>query len=414
LNILVVSNLYPPYNIGGYELGCRDVVEALKRGGHRVTVLTSTYGIRKPRVDGDIWRCLHTNEAYDSRNVLTRATRPLRVFKLFGKEWTNQNAFRHAVQAVQPDLVYVWNASGISMSLILLAEEMGIPVCYFVSDEWLRRYPNQDLWFKFWGGGFLPPRLQRAIEPALGGVARALGLSTEVRGNSFRAVQFASRYLMERVLESGKTISEGSVIHWGIDDRAFPYKQQAAESPSRLLYVGRVVHNKGVHTAIEALRIVREEYGYCSATLDVVGGSIEPSYVRQQQGMVRDLGLQDAVRFRGPVAREQVPSMYDEHDVLIFPSIWPEPFSITVLEAMSSGLPVVGTATGGSAEVLEHGRNALVFPAGDANACAHQIVQLLGDTELRERLRRNGRRTIEERFRFDSMVDRIEASLAAL
>ena len=61
MRILIVSNLYPPHHIGGYELGCRDVVEGLKARGHEVKVLTSTYGVGKRKCDGDVHRWLETD-----------------------------------------------------------------------------------------------------------------------------------------------------------------------------------------------------------------------------------------------------------------------------------------------------------------------------------------------------------------
>src|SRR5215211_6131335 len=58
LRVVVVTNYYPPYFIGGYELGCRDVVEALKSRGHQVRVLTSTYQVDQPQTDGEVYRWL--------------------------------------------------------------------------------------------------------------------------------------------------------------------------------------------------------------------------------------------------------------------------------------------------------------------------------------------------------------------
>ena len=123
------------------------------------------------------------------------------------------------------------------------------------------------------------------------------------------------------------------------------------------------------------------------------------------------LGLESNVRFAGFVSHENLPCFYQEHDILLFPSIWDEPFSITLLEGMSSGLAVVGTATGGSLEILENDVNALVFPKEDAKACSTQILRFMAAPELYERIRGNGRCTVEERFRFEDMIDKIEDSL---
>ena len=87
-----------------------------------------------------------------------------------------------------------------------------------------------------------------------------------------------------------------------------------------------------------------------------------PDYDKEIELLVRSLGLERSVRFTGLIPRERLPEIYKQHGTLIFPSVWDEPFSITLLEAMSSGLAVVGTTTGGSAELLADGVNALTFP----------------------------------------------------
>jgi glycogen synthase len=127
--------------------------------------------------------------------------------------------------------------------------------------------------------------------------------------------------------------------------------------------------------------------------------------------MVREAGLGRRVRFTGPLERERMPALYQEQDVLLFPSVWDEPFSITVLEAMAWGLAVVGTATGGSGEIMRHGVNALVFAPDDRAACAGHVRALVGRLGLYEQLRREARRTIERASDLDHMVDAIERKL---
>src|SRR5690606_17789848 len=118
------------------------------------------------------------------------------------------------------------------------------------------------------------------------------------------------------------------------------------------------------------------------------------------------------VRFAGPVERHELPGVYRSADLLIFSSVWQEPFSITLLEAMSSGAPVVATSTGGSAEILEDGVNSLVFAAGDAADCARSLARGLADPRLLESIRQEARRIVVERYRVDNMIDTIEARLA--
>ena len=78
---------------------------------------------------------------------------------------------------------------------------------------------------------------------------------------------------------------------------------------------------------------------------------------------------------------------------------------------MACGLAVVGTATGGSGEILRHGVNALVFPPEDGTTCALHVRALVERPDVYERIRREARRTVERAFDLGGMVDAIERDL---
>ena len=82
----------------------------------------------------------------------------------------------------------------------------------------------------------------------------------------------------------------------------------------------------------------------------------------------------------------------------VFPSIWSEPFGLTHLEAMASGVPVVSTANGGQGEFLRDGVNALVFEPEDAEGLACRLASLIVDDSLRRRIALGGRRLVEREF----------------
>jgi glycosyltransferase involved in cell wall biosynthesis len=398
MQILVISNFYPPHFIGGYELGCRDIVDALRQRGHDVRVLTSRHGVGRPEQSGHVYRWLETDLDLKINDPAADWRRVIR------KEAINRQAFERVCQSFTPDLVYVWNATHISLSIAIRAQQMDIKVCYFISDHWLTEWEHDALYSL---SRRTPRRLHRRLAWRL--------LMTWLRANGtlmrdhldLSRVQFASRFLKQAALAAGRPVADAEVIHWGIDIERFPFNE-AARRPVRLLYVGQLTALKGVHTAIEALKKIRENPLHTEATLTVVGG---PDYDDRLHRLAASLGVGPFVNFTGLLPREQLPTIYRAHDVLIFPSVWDEPFSITLLEAMACGLAVVGTNTGGSAEILRDEENALIFAKEDSSGCAGQVSRLLRDTGLFERLRREGRRAVEERFGLDRMVDHIEREL---
>ncbi len=400
LKICVVSNYYPPFFIGGYELGCRDVVEALKARGHQVKVLTSTYNVEKPQDDGEVYRWLRIGEWWTPNSLWGLAA-------LLKKETANLRAFRQLCSDFNPHLIYVWNPVGISLSVVSVSQQLGLPVCYFVSDHWLEEWetnPGYRMWQQLQAG------LHRGLLwKGVLSLLSALNVSHRPSPPDLRNVQFASQCLKRQALSKGKLVSKAKVIHWGVDAQKLRYIEQSKCS-KRLLYVGQIVPHKGVHTAVEALKLLVRS-GHVSATLTIAGGSLVPEYEAHIRQMISSWQLERHVRFTGQVPREQLLSIYQEHDVLVFPSIWDEPFSITVLEAMAAGLAVVGTATGGSNEILQDEVNALVFQKEDAQECAARIARLFTDERLFAEIRRNGRFTIEQKYRIEQMVDNIERSL---
>jgi glycosyltransferase involved in cell wall biosynthesis len=105
MRILVISNFFPPYHIGGYELGCADVVAGLKTRGHEVRVLTSHHGIAEPTQSNGVYRWLRT----DSLRPENAGSQ--HVAAIVKKELANRRAMKRVCASFRPDLVYVWNAA---------------------------------------------------------------------------------------------------------------------------------------------------------------------------------------------------------------------------------------------------------------------------------------------------------------
>jgi glycosyltransferase involved in cell wall biosynthesis len=162
-----------------------------------------------------------------------------------------------------------------------------------------------------------------------------------------------------------------------------------------VLFVGRLAAIKGVDVLLRAFHeAVSSAPG---AHLVIVGRGPEESRLRELQ---RRLGL-DQVFFLGGVPHEEMPFIYASSDLFVLPSMY-EPFGNVVLEAMASGLPVLGSKVGGMADVIVNGETGYHLRPGDVKQLSNYLKLLLQESELRSGMSKTARQIAEERF--DDMV----------
>lgn len=220
-------------------------------------------------------------------------------------------------------------------------------------------------------------------------------------------------------------------VSWnGVDpDRFHPGSPAETSAPPRILFVGRISPEKGVHVLCDAFERVLERIP--DARLDLVG-HLHPAPFEFVVGLDRDpvvkrlsrfyrgsylQGLRDGlserartrVRFWGSRPHSELPERYREATVLAFPSVWSEPFGIPTVEAMASGVPVVATRAGGVPEVVEHRRTGLLVAPDDPDALADALLEVLEDPDLAARLGAEGRRRALEHFHWDVIAGRLRA-----
>ncbi len=379
MKILIVSNLFPPMVLGGYEILCHQVVRSLKALGHTVTVLTSDEGGHASTAS--VVRTLKVFQSFDKKVESSMRREKLRTAR------HNRQATKALLDAESFDVIFLWSMLRLTPSCAQAAEQSGTAVVYTFNDE----HP----------AGYLPAPFSanpRAF------VRWALD-ATFFRSLTNRSLHFScttciSKLLKENLRKAGLPIQESEVIYQGIPLEQFPKRAGSAlpSGPIRLLYAGQLHSYKGVHTLLEALALLHDPTRWmCS-----IAGSGTPAYEQQLIGQASRLPM--PVKFLGRVAHEQMSSVYQDCDVLVFPSIWPEPFGLTHLEAMASGLVVVSTVNGGQGEFLKDNENALTFPPSDAKALASQLERLAIEEGLYPRLAESGRKTVEDGFTFGRYV----------
>jgi glycosyltransferase involved in cell wall biosynthesis len=109
-----------------------------------------------------------------------------------------------------------------------------------------------------------------------------------------------------------------------------------------------------------------------------------------------------------PNQNTDLPAIYKKHDALLYPVEWAEPFPFTALEVMACGLPVIGTSSRESEELLRHGENAFTYPAGDDEQLAGCIQQLLISPALRCQMAETAQAEVLAKFNETTVMDQIE------
>jgi glycosyltransferase involved in cell wall biosynthesis len=196
-------------------------------------------------------------------------------------------------------------------------------------------------------------------------------------------------------------------LELGIDDpdgRRGPHPPRAA-GRFRILYVGRLVYLKGVHLGLAALARLRKTHP--EATLTIIGSGPDEAWLRRE---ARRLGVDDAVTWVPWLERAAVMRAYAGHDAFLFPSLH-DSSGNAVLEALSSGLPVVCIAAGGPA-VLADPSCAFLVPPGTpgetVNALADALARLADDTVLARSMVDAAVRRARQDFSWDRQVARME------
>ena len=169
----------------------------------------------------------------------------------------------------------------------------------------------------------------------------------------------------------------------------------------RIGYLGALHRQKGVDVLLRAVALM-----HGSRVLEIVGDGPERERLR---ALVRDLGIGDVVQFRGSVPHAATPAVIPMWDVLVLPSRTTrnvkEQFGRVLIEAMASGVPVVGSSSGEIPEVI--GPAGRVFPENDAPALARVLDELAARPELRASLSEQARRRAVDQYSWEAVADRV-------
>ena len=385
MQLLLVTNLYPPQELGGYGRSMADFAWGLMQRGHHVQVLCADVPHLGDSGNGPsgepVSRCLSLKGSFEGGVQLDQNPK-----RCGANDAANQHWMRRWLSQRDWDGVLVGNIDLLGLETLQPLIDAAIPLLHHI--------------------GFVTPPFNPKLTPTT---------------KSYQVV-CASQNVKQNLIQAGMSISTAPVVYPGarvelyglrINGRPLPEAPSPSQQqPLKICFAGLQMSSKGPHTLLEAIAVLNNKNipTYCM----LAGGVFQESYMQAMQRFIDTHNLQKNIQFVPQLTRPQLSRFFRLHHVCVFPSIHPEAFGIVAAEAMASGLALVSSGVGGAEEVFEDGVSGLSFQAGDATSLAFQLERLWRNPVMLEKLQKNGEKHARERFSVQRSAKELESLLVQL
>jgi len=203
---------------------------------------------------------------------------------------------------------------------------------------------------------------------------------------------------------------EADIIPNAVDEKRFHPSNEGSkireklglEDETLITYVGRIVYHKGLEYFVRAAKYLRDK----NVQFLLVGTG---DFRSELESMIESEGLEDSVMFAGRVPNEELPNYYAATDIFVLPSVSRlEAFGIVALEAMASCVPVIVSDIPGVRDVIVEGKHGLLADPMNSQDLAGKIRTLIENPDMAERMGKNGRKRVEEKFTWSKVAEEIE------
>ena len=376
LRILILTNLYPPQAIGGYERAIADYARILHQRGHQVLVLTSNtkehtvnYVLNSSELP--VKCCFSLTGAWNNGQALWFSSDELTSISS-----QNKTILIEEIQAFKPQVCLAGNIDFLGLELLEIILTSGIPIAHYVMNANPGYFPEQT------------PQFER-----------------------YQYITCSS-WLKEHLQAQGYPTETTQTIYPGAAVEEFYQSELPPHDRLRIAYASLVMPYKGADILVAALCLLQTLGIEFTAT--IAGGNFQPEFVEALQEMVESEGLSDKIQFPGVLSREELKQLYRTHNVLVFPSRFAEPFGISQIEAMAAGLTLVTSATGGAKEIVEHEKDGLIFESENPLDLADILSSLPQLPEAWKAISRQGQQRALSEFNQTKTVEQLERILEKL
>lgn len=397
MNILMVGDTLPQDKPGGNGTYLWEVGQRLARSGHQVFILVERHVSTSP-----VYENLEGIHIYRFGNHQDNL-----LVSLITRFRASRRIFETLTENIDFDLINIHFALG-GFGILRSPKSQPMPCIFTFHGPWPRESLIEDR-----------KRLQDKEGLAKLVYAGRTRLSFWIKIRIERKVvqstdrflvssQFSKKLLIEthNVAEKDINIISGAVDTVRFHPLKDKNKAKAAlglpPGPPIILTVRRIVSRMGLENLIEAMRIVLQKH---QAVL-VIGGT---GYLKSQlEALVYKYGLEEYIKLVGHIPDDQLSLYYQAADLFVLPSLSCEGFGLVTLEALSSGVPVLGRAVGGTIEILEKLDPSLLVFEGEADALAKAVVTALERKFVPGHLRQFA----EDNYSWNKIFPQIEEVLA--
>ena len=376
MKILMLTWEYPPRVVGGISRVVYDLSHRLIKDGHEVTVVTyrdgevpyyeEDKGVKVHRVDNYM---IQPNNFIDwilqlNFNMVERASQIIaeqgKFDVIHAHDWLVANAAKTLKHSFDIPIVATIHATE-------AGRNSGIrePNQKYINDtEWMLTYEANEV---IVNSNYMKSEVQRLF------------------GLPFEKIN---------VVPNGVNLNKFTGM-----DRDYSFRRKyAMDNEKIILFMGRLVYEKGVQNLIAAMPKVLASYHDAKLVIAGKGGMLD-----ELKAQADYLGISNKVYFAGYMNGKDVERMYKAADISVFPSTY-EPFGIVALEGMLAERPIVVSDAGGLGEIVEHRVTGMKSYCGNPNSIADSILELLFNPELCDNIVKNAKIKVKENYNWQKIA----------
>jgi len=404
MRLLVITASYPPHQIGGYEIRCKDVVEELIRRDHEVLVLTSQCPTKTCKIhnsESSIERFLH--EKKNTKNVLHQIYTDIKDLRHVDKK----------TKEFKPDLIYLWGIQSLSNAILPYFSYQKIQIVYDEGSSglvYLSRIYKRGLYF-FHNGD--DPLIKGLLKKGVYLIANRASLNlirSQWTWPKDMKVYFNCNSSLEYAQDGGVPLTDAQVIYSGINIVKFPFRmRERINLPVTIMVPGRIKPAKGTKDAIYLVKeLVKRGV---NVELVIVGRVQSEEYFAEVMRLIDLNALHEKVKYLPMLPQNELAVFYQSADICFVPSYFKTGLSRVPLEGMASGCVVLTYGNEGSREIIQNGKTGFIVPEGNVFFAADVIERMIQNPDKYKKIIQDARLRIEKEHSFDRYIDLIEAYL---